>query len=146
MQGRRTNWARLVAGVSGLVTAGAVYVMVAPFRCDPAGSCHGLVAFDYPPGSAAQMRALGAALLVGSAVALPLWVALSPPTHANTVLRTILSVVLVGFIGISLLSHSVLIILGPLLGGIFLWLTWSRNAPARRSVAADGHGPGGLRR
>jgi apolipoprotein N-acyltransferase len=113
-----------VASLVAIVAGALVYLAVAPFRCEPDGACSGFVAFDYPIGSAAHLRALGAGAIVGLALFLPVWVAVSEPSPLRSALRAVLTVVLIGFIGVSLLSQHVLIVIGPVLGGILLWLMW----------------------
>ena len=108
----------------GALTALAVYVAVAPFQCDAARSCDGLVAFHYPPTSAGHWQALGAAAVVGAGVALLLWTSFEREGRVSAVSRVVVTVLLALGAGISLLSQSVLIVVGPLLASVFLWLMW----------------------
>lgn len=124
--------AGLIATAVGLVVGLVVYLLVAPFDCNSSGFCEGLVAFQYQPDSAGHWQAIGAGAVVGGSVALLLWAALAPEGPIFTIIRVVLTMLLVGGIGISLLSQSILIIVGPLLGGLFLWLIWGSGRRARR--------------
>ena len=110
-----------VATGFGAAVALVVYVLVAPFKCSR-GTCDGLVAFHYQPDSAGHLQAIGAAVLVGGAAALLLWLVLGPDRHKAA--RLVATPLLIAGIGVSVLSHSVLFIVGPLVGGVVLWLMW----------------------
>ena len=130
MKARDKSWADAVALRSGLVAGLAVYGAVAPFICAPSGSCEGIVAFHYQPDSAGHFQAVGAAVLVGAAVGLLLWTSLG---RGGAITRAVVTVLLIAGSGISLLSQSVLIFLGPLVTGVFLWFMWAPRSPAQRA-------------
>ena len=113
-----------MALVCGLLVAIDVYILVAPFQCHGDGTCDGLVAFHYQPHSAGHWQALGAAGLVGAVVALLAWLVLGRRGRVHWMARIIATPLLVAGIGVSLLSQSVLLIAGPLVGAIVLWLMW----------------------
>ena len=107
------------------------YVLVAPFKCTDEGTCDGLVAFHYHPDSAGHWQSTAAAALVGGVVALLLWLVLGSEGPRHTVAKVIATPLLLTGMGISVFSQSVLFVLGPLVGGLVLWLMWS---PRNRRV------------
>jgi ABC-type Fe3+-siderophore transport system permease subunit len=114
----------------GLVT----YVLVAPFRCAASGACSGLVAFDYPPDSPGHWQAVGAGAVVGATVALLLFAALAEG-RSQIALRIVLTPLLLAAIGISALSQSVLILLGPTVGSLVLWRLWSGQSRSKSPMS-----------
>ena len=118
--GDRTS---LVTGF-GVVLGVVVYVLVAPFRCSSGGTCDGLVAFHYQPGSPGHWQAIGAAALVGGTGALLLWLVVGSDTRGHKLSKLLMTPLLLVGIGVSVLSQSLLFVAGPLLGGIVLWLMW----------------------
>ena len=114
----------VIASATGLLLGVTTYLLVAPFTCDPDGVCHGWVAFDYQPGVQGQWQALGAGVLVGAMAALLLWLILAPASGFHSVVRTVMTPLLIAGVGISVLSQSALLAVGPLVGGLSLWLMW----------------------
>jgi fructose-specific phosphotransferase system IIC component len=129
---RRHISARAVAAVLGSLAVMAVYVSVAPFRCRSDGWCHGLVAFDYEPRSAGHWQAVGAAALVGGFVAMLAWVSLPPSGSLKNALRVVVTALLAPLITVSLVSQSIMMVIGPVLGAPILWLMWSSSPPLSR--------------
>jgi glycerol uptake facilitator-like aquaporin len=119
----------VIARALGGLAAVVVYLLVAPFECTDDGTCEGLVAFRYPPDSAGHWQAIGAAALVGGLVALLLWLVLGPEGRGHTVAKIVATPLLLAGIGISVLSQSALLVVGPVVGGLVLWLMWR---PARK--------------
>ena len=121
-----------MALVFGLLVAIVVYVLVAPFTCSVDGTCDGLVAFHYRPASAGHWQAIGAAALVGGVVALLIWLVLGSEGPGHTVAKVVATPLLIAGIGVSVMSQSVLLIVGPLVGGLTLGLMWAPQGPKRR--------------
>lgn len=118
------NSSRAVGSVAAGCAVGLlVFLAVAPFDCDHTGICHGFVAFDYGRDSRGPWQALGAGLLVGAVTATLLFAVLADGT-AKTVMRVALTPLLLGGIAISVLSQSVLLVVGPVVGGLVLWGLW----------------------
>lgn len=136
MDEARGNGAAVIATIAGFVIGLLTYLLVAPFSCDRDGSCHGLVAFNYEPGSAGHWQALGAGALVGAVVAMLLWLAMAAG-RVHSIARMIATPLLVVGVGISLLSQSVLFVLGPLVGGLVLWLMWSSGGRSRHAEFSE---------
>jgi hypothetical protein len=101
-----------------------VFLAVAPFDCDDNGICHGFLAFDYGRDSRGPWQAIGAGTLVGAVTAILLFAVLAE-SKAKSVTRIVLTPVLVAGIGTSVLSQSVLFVIGPVIGGLVLWGLWS---------------------
>lgn len=120
--------AKRIATLAALVLGAAIYVAVAPWSCDPDGWCRGLVAFDYGPGSTKHVQALAAAALVGGVTWLLARLAASPDRATARGLRVAVSVLLVAGAALSALSHSLLVVAGPLGAATLLWLLWGRGA------------------
>lgn len=97
-----------------------VFLAVAPFDCDDNGICHGLLAFDYGRDSQGPWQAVGAGVLGGAVVAILLFATLAEG-KAKSVMRVALTPFLVAGIAVTILSHSILFILGPLICGLVLW-------------------------
>ena len=123
----RTTRNGLAALGAGFLTALLVYVLVAPFKCSARGTCDGLVAFTYQPDSAGHWQAIGAAALVGGAAALLIWLAIGSGGPGHKVAKLVATPLLVAGIGVSILSQSLLMFVGPLVGGLVLWFMWARN-------------------
>lgn len=122
--------ARLASFFAAALAAGT-FLAVAPFSCDEDGWCHGAVAFEYGPSSAGMWQAIGAAALVGGVAWLLVWLAASPERNSLRGARVAVSALLVAGGAISLLSHSLLVLAGPLGAGFFLWLMWARDPRGR---------------
>ena len=116
---------RNVATGFGAAVALVVYVLVAPFKCSRGGTCDGLVAFHYQPDSAGHLQAIGAAVLVGGAAALLLWLVLGSDRGGHKAAKVIATPVLLVGIGMSMYSQSILFFLGPVAGPLLLWLMWA---------------------
>ena len=116
----------------GLLVALGVYILVAPFKCGDRGTCDGFVAFHYRPGSPGHWQAIGAAALVGSVVALLIWLVLDSERPGHKVARIIATPLLVAGISVSILSQSLLFIVGPFVGGLVLWLMWGSKRVRNR--------------
>jgi hypothetical protein len=127
----RAGWVSVSIGTALAIV---VYVLVAPFRCDVSGVCHGLVAFDYAPDSAGHWQALGAGALVGSTATVLVFAVLAEG-HSRIVLRVVLTPLLVAALVVSLLSHSALIIIGPVITGFVLWGLWAGGRAQHRADA-----------
>jgi hypothetical protein len=119
------------ASSGAVLLATATYAAVAPWSCDVDGWCHGLLAFDYAPGSPKQAQAVAAAVLVAAVTWLLVWLAASPERATPRGLRVGVSAVLVVAGVVSLVSHSVLVFAGPLVTATFLWLLWGRDPGGR---------------
>lgn len=117
--------------IFGIAIAVVVYVLVAPFDCTRGGVCDGLVAFHYQPDSAGHWQALGAATLVGGAAALLLWLVLGSGDPGHEIAKVVATPLLLAGTAVSLLSQSVLLIVGPVAGGLVLWLMWGARGRAR---------------
>lgn len=122
-----------IALTGALITAAVAYLAVAPFRCTPDGTCDGLVAFHYQADSAGHWQAIAAGAVVGGAVGLLLWLLVAPEGPWLTAGKGVVSVLLVAGLGISLLSQSVLVVVGPVLVGILLWLMWRGSGRAQEN-------------
>lgn len=128
-----TQTNRSSAGVSVAVGSSVgllVFLAVAPFSCDDTGICHGFLAFDYGRDSRGPWQAVSAGVLVGAVVAILLFAVLAEGTAKN-VLRVALTPLLLGGIAITVLSHSILFILGPVFCGLVLSALWSGVSPIR---------------
>ena len=124
---------RRFATLWALAVAAATFLGVAPFSCSGNGWCHGFAAFDYGPASPGIWQSFGTAALLGGVVWLLVWLAVSPERTTPLGARAVVSLLLVAGAGISLLSHSLLVVAGPLVAGLFLWLIWTRR-PDRRAL------------
>jgi lysylphosphatidylglycerol synthetase-like protein (DUF2156 family) len=89
-----------------------VFLAVAPFECEDNGICHGFLAFDYGRDSRGPWQAVGAGALVGAVAAILLFAVLAQGRAK------------------SVLSQSILFVLGPLICGLVLWGLWKGNASA----------------
>ena len=125
----RGSGGTIALGLGGLVAL-VVYVLVAPFKCTAEGTCDGLVAFHYPPDSGGHWQAVGAAALVGGVAALLLWLVLGSEGPGHKVAKIIATPLLIAGIGVSILSQSVLFVIGPVIGGLVLWLMWGSKRPS----------------
>lgn len=118
-----TPVAYLVAGsITGVVT----YLLVAPFTCRPSGACEGWIAFQYQPNSAGHFQAASAGLLLGACLSALLWLALAPPSRTFAMARLVATPIFIAGAAVSIYSQSVLLVLGPVLSVVMLWLMWSK--------------------
>jgi hypothetical protein len=106
-----------------------VFLAVAPFECEDNGICHGFLAFDYGRDSRGPWQAVGAGALVGAVAAILLFAVLAQG-RAKSVMRLLLTPFLLAGIAITVLSQSILFVLGPLICGLVLWGLWKGNASA----------------
>lgn len=114
----------LAAGlIAGLVT----YLLVAPFTCQPSGACEGWVAFQYQPDSAGHLQAAAAGLLLGVSLGALSWLALSPATRTFAVARLVATPIFIAGAVVSIYSQSALLVMGPMLSVVMLWLMWSKR-------------------
>lgn len=104
-----------------------VFLAVAPFDCDDNGICHGFLAFDYSRDSRGPWQAVGAGALVGALSAVVLFAVLAEG-RAKSLMRVVLTPFLLAGIAITVLSHSIMFILGPLVCGLVLWGVWKGSA------------------
>ena len=109
--------------IVGACVAVVIYVIVAPSRC-LGRTCDGLVAFHYPPDSAGHWEAVGAAAVLGSAAALLMWLVIDSEGPAHTWAKIVATPLLIAGMATSLLSQSVLFILGPVIACLVLWFMW----------------------
>jgi hypothetical protein len=111
---------------AGLITGLATYSLVAPFTCQPSGACEGWVAFQYQPDSAGHFQAATAALLLGASLCALLWLALSSATRTFAVARLIATPLFIAGAVVSIYSQSALLVMGPTLSVVMLWLMWTK--------------------
>ncbi len=119
---------------AGLITALVTYVLVAPFTCQPSGACEGWVAFQYQPDSAGHLQAATAGLLIGACLSALLWLGLSPHTQTFAIARLIATPVFIAGAVVSIYSQSVLVVMGPTLSVVMLWLMWSKPRGELRNL------------
>ncbi len=112
--------------VAGSITGVVTYLLVAPFTCPPSGACEGWIAFHYQPDSAGHWQAASAGLLLGACLSALLWLALAPPSRMFAAARLVATPIFIAGTAVSIYSQSVLLVLGPALSGVMLWLMWSR--------------------
>lgn len=112
--------------VAGLTTAVVTFALVAPFTCRPSGACEGWVAFQYQPDSARHLQAAAASVLLGACVSALLWLALAPPTRLFAAARLVATPIFLAGAAVSIYSQSALLVVGPTLSVVMLWLMWSK--------------------
>ena len=130
MHADRNGRGGLAALVFGFFVAAAVYILVAPFKCSGDGTCAGLVAFQYRPDSVGHWQAIGAGALVGGVVGLLIWLVLGSEGLGHKVARALATPLLIAGIGVSIVSQSILLLIGPIVGGLVLWLMWGSRRPS----------------
>ena len=98
--------------------ASAIYLVAAPLDCRPHGYCKSLLG-SYRPDPPGHVFALVAGLVIGSLIFLIGWLVF---VRDSIWVRNVLVFVVALGIGVSLLSQSVLFVIGPALGGLLLWV------------------------
>lgn len=63
-------------------------------------------------------------------MALLIWLVFGSEGPGHRVAKAIATPFLIAGIGVSVLSQSVLLIIGPLVGGLVLWLMWGPPRPS----------------